>query len=404
MGCGACASLLGADVVRMVDDASIGARPVLRRRLTPVEARDSLAVCPGIEVPPPTEPASAHLVVPDAVAGYFRRVWVGYAADSQVRFAGSSGGLLTALSQFCLESGRTDYLVHTGMSEAVPWKNTTVESHDARGIVDHAGSRYAPSSPCTSFRAIEEDTRTALFVGKPCDVAAFRRYCVQRPALSSRVYATLSFFCAGTPTSGSVRSVVSESLGERINDVTSVRFRGDGWPGSLRVTLRSSAPESLLSYDDAWSILQSSRGMRCHLCADGMGELADVACGDAWHRYADDGNNGLSVVVARTQLGERLVLAAREAGYVVLEDGTAADIRDSQGTSSGIAMRRRQILGRSFGVALVGLNAPRFRGFPLRQAWRELSLLKRIKVVLGTARRAMSKGWIHRETVRSKKQ
>jgi len=393
IGCGACVYVLGPKAARMIDVPQNGLRPELLRPLSEEEAHRSLAVCPGMTVD------ARQLSVPtvEPVAGRVLRVWVGHAADPTMRYHGSSGGALTALSLFCLERGMAGFVAHTGMDSESPWKNRSVVSRNREDLLQHTGSRYAPSSPCDLFSTIESASEKVVFMGKPCDIAALRLTEKQRPHLTDRLAAVLTFFCAGTPSSEAVYALANEALGEKVVQLGSVKFRGEGWPGEFCVSLKGNGSRSLYSYEASWGRLQASRGLRCQLCADGMGELADVACGDAWHRYNGDGNPGLSIVVARTERGMGLVQDAIQHGYVVLNEVSPAEIICSQGTDAGIANRRRATLGRLIALALLGIPRPRYAGFPLFAAWWQLPVMKKLKSVVGTIVRVFRKQLFRRD-------
>ena len=387
IGCGACVHVLGQGAARMVDIPDKGLRPKLLRPLSAEEDRKALAVCPGLTVNAGAPEAS----VADPAAGRALRVWAGYAADSEIRFHGSSGGVLTALSSYCLEHGKADFVAHTGMDSHSPWKNRSTVSRNRAELLQQAGSRYAPSSPCDLFSTIESSSGKAVFIGKPCDIAALRLTERRKPHFSERIAAVLTFFCAGTPSSQSVYELAREALGDDADQISRLKFRGEGWPGEFRVSLNGNGGRSLYSYETSWGRLQATRGLRCQLCADGMGELADVSCGDAWHRYNGDGNPGLSIVVARTQRGLDLVEEAIERGYLILDEVEPAEIAASQGSDSGIANRRRATWGRLLVLRLLGIPRPQYVGFPLFSAWRQLPLRKKAKSVVGTVVRVFRK-------------
>ncbi|MFW5955258.1 MAG: Coenzyme F420 hydrogenase/dehydrogenase, beta subunit C-terminal domain, partial [Rhodothermales bacterium] len=247
--------------------------------------------------------------------GPYRHVYCGHATDEEIRYIGSSGGVLTALSLFALDCCDIDYVIHTAMDPEVPWANRTVVSRKRGDLLRAAGSRYVASSPCTAVSLIRRTPGRFVFVGKPCDIAAMRAAIRTCPLLEERVAILLTFFCAGTPGVAGPLNLLNH-LSVAPAEVTSVRFRGMGWPGRFRIRLRDGS-ELTMSYEDAWGFVQKHRPLRCHLCPDGVGELADVSVGDAWNRHAHD-NPGLSYVITRTDVGDALVRKAQEHGYLSL--------------------------------------------------------------------------------------
>ena len=90
-----------------------------------------------------------------------------------------------------------------------------------------------------------------------------------------------------------------------------------------------------MSYPDSWGkILGRQLQFRCKICADGVGELADIACGDAWYTVDDqpdfEERPGRSLILCRTEVGRGVVSEAEKAGYLVTEPFYMWDIEAIQ--------------------------------------------------------------------------
>lgn len=383
-GCGACTQVLNPGDVVMRDIPEVGLRPVIKKTLTTDQQRSLLSVCPGIEI----TTRKTNTIQYDPIIGPYTGLWVGHATDPEIRFAASSGGVLTALSLYCLNERSVGFVSHTAMDDEQPWKNRTVISRNRFELLSRAGSRYAPSSPCDHVAEMASNESKFVFIGKPCDVAALRKICIRKPALRSQIDTILTFFCAGTPNSLSVRNLAEQATGVTADKIREVHFRGSGWPGFFRIrTEFSETVTNYYSYEHSWGELQKSRGLRCKLCPDGMGELSDIACGDAWHLFSGKNNPGLSVVIARNEHGKHIVETAIREGYVHLSPVDRNEILSSQGSSSGIINRRRQLWGRLFAMKLFRFPHPRFHGFPLFRIWISLPFPQKVLSILGTAKR-----------------
>src|SRR5262245_31381731 len=91
-GCGACAYINPARI-RMVDTLDYGRRPIVDAAPQDSAAAEAFAVCPGPELSHTLDRGQQGLI-PELISGWgpVLEVWEGYAADPDVRFAGSSGG------------------------------------------------------------------------------------------------------------------------------------------------------------------------------------------------------------------------------------------------------------------------------------------------------------------------
>lgn len=395
IGCGACYFACDKGVVSLHTIDAIGIRARFDGPCS--DCRDCLDFCPGLRLDGGA-PDGDTLKGGEAemLVGPSLQVWEGFASDGEVRYRGSSGGVLTALSLYCMEKEGMGFVLHTGMDPAHPWRNLTVVSRTREEFLDHAGSRYTPSSPCDALRKIEESESPCVFIGKPCDTAAVAMLRKNRPALDRKLGLVLTFFCAGPPCSGATESLVKE-LGQAPGNVRDIRYRGCGWPGFFTLRDAKGVVQKQITYKESWGYLaKRHRSFRCHLCPDGMGELADISSGDAWHLYHDDGNPGESVVLARTQLGYDVVRRAIDAGYLALRPSSPERVVSGQ----GLGRRRAEVYGRLIGLRLFGVPTPEFHGFPLRKVWTDtVSAYRKARVILGTAKRVILRGLWRRNSV-----
>ncbi len=227
-------------------------------------------------------------------------IWEGHAVDPEIRFQASSGGLLSALALFCIEREGMEFVLHTGVDSGQPWINRTVKSANRSELLSRTGSRYAPSSPCDTLQSIEQSEGQCVFIGKPCDAAAVGMLRQQRPELDRKLGLVLTFFCAGTPSTQGTLDLMT-SLEIQPQTVDSIDYRGEGWPGNFRVIYEGRRNEKSSTYVESWARLTSYRPLRCNLCPDGLGRVADISCGDAWHKLSTNGDHGRSIVLVRTE-------------------------------------------------------------------------------------------------------
>lgn len=392
-GCGACAFVGRDHGVVMLDIPTVGRRPIGVEAL-PTHVKDEIvAACPGSQVRSPgwhgSEPEESALLV-----GPSERIWEGWAADPEVRWAGSSGGVVTTLATYALERLGMELVVHTGMDPVRPWHNRTIVSRSRSELVAHTGSRYTTSSPVDGLDVIEAADGPCVFIGKPCDVAAVQELRRRRPALDRNLGLVLSFFCAGTPPSAATRRLADELGFPDPTAITDVRYRGHGWPGEFTVSSADGRSVSR-TYEQSWGRLaRTPRQLRCTLCPDGLGELADVTGGDAWHRR-DEGEEGISLILARTPRGAGVVAAAIRDGYLVATESDAGRVVRAQ----PLTRRRMLVPARVAALRTVRLPAPRYPGFHLSTAGRRLGRRAVAKEYLGMLRRIRRRGYLRERPV-----
>lgn len=343
-----------------------------------------LSICPGYRV----EVQPAAMSQTNGGVGPALEIWEGYASDTELRHHASSGGLISALALYCLEKEGMEFVLHTAASGSSPWTNRTVLSRTRAELLARTGSRYAPASPCNGLAAIERSNRPCVFVGKPCDAAAVRSLRRERPDLDQKVGLVLTFFCAGTPSSIGTLNIL-HSIGVKPNEIRGLRYRGQGWPGRFKVEEGCPSHEHSLTYEESWGQLAGYRPLRCHLCPDGLGQVADLACGDAWHSFSGDGDPGRSIILVRTAWGREVLHRAMAARYIQLQPLDTQAVLNAQ---HSLLQKRSELFGRLLAMRFLSVPTPTFPGFPLFREWLRIPLLRKLRTILGTAKRVALRG------------
>jgi len=390
IGCGACAYMCLEKNVSLINVVHEGIRPRAQESHCK-RCGECLKVCPGIDHSQDFDPQATSLISGLATRwGPVLEVWEGHAVAPEIRKKGSSGGLASALSLYCIEEAGMQGVLHASPHETQPIENATAFSTNRSQILTRAGSRYSPASPCDGLGQIEAADRPCVFIGKPCDGAALKKAREMHSGLDRKVGVAIGIFCAGTPASQGTIDLFKK-LGVNPDSVAEVRYRGHGWPGKFAVRpVGGDTFCEMATYTDAWGFLQKYRPYRCYLCPDGTNESADISCGDPWYRNPEEGEAGSSLVLTRTEKGKTILRGAIEAGYVVLEKRDPQILEKSQ---QNLSAKRNAIWGRLLVMKSFGIPTPRLRGFHLFESWRRLSKKEKARSILGTARRVIQRGY-----------
>lgn len=383
-GCGLCAGMDSGGEIQMGLAPNGQMRPQVVRPPKAVAQRILEDACPGMRLQPVSSlPSGSH-----TVWGPIVECRTGHATDPQVRRSGSSGGMVSAMAIWLLRTGQVDFVAQVAASDEDPLRNDLKISRNPEDVIAAAGSRYAPSSPLASIDALLATGQKFAFVGKPCDVAALRRYGLHDQRVQQQVVCMLSFMCAGVPSMAGTHALLKK-LGTSADQVKTFRYRGDGWPGMAKAVLHDGRALET-DYNASWgTVLNRHLQFRCKICPDGTGELADIVAADAW--YGKDGypdfteRDGRSLVLSRTDRGEQLLQRALADGDIALSPLPIEDIAQMQ----PYQVHRKQVVSARWLASQMRLGrAPRYRGMRIWQAARSAGKIDWLKNCLGTWRRA----------------
>ena len=337
IGCGLCEAIAGRDKVKAVKVTTGNIRPVASAALDHEAVDRIYDVCPGTRVDGLPERLIDESTSIDHVWGAHQRIVLAHAGEPEVRFEGSTGGVLTALGIYLLESGRVDFIFHTRSSIAEPTFGESTLSFTRGDVWDAAGSRYGPTATLLDINDVLDRGQSFAFIGKPCDVGALRNYARHDERVDDLVKYWLTLVCGGYMPPAAMNSFLQDN-GTDPEDVVRFRYRGQGCPGPTTFETRDGSVTNM-RYTDFWGEDESgwSLPFRCKICPDGIGESADIAASDTWpggspDPATEDLDKGLNAIIARTAAGKELMEAAIADGALGLEgeDLTPGDMTEIQ--------------------------------------------------------------------------
>lgn len=359
-GCGLCKSIFpkGKILIEISEEGFY--RPKIVTRLTKNEEILFKKVCPGRIV----TKERVKTPLSDSVWGEMFSCKIGSSTSELVRKEASSGGAISAILIHLIENKKVSAVVHIGPSEALPYLNELKVSTSVAQIIESANSRYSPSCPLENIIDIVDKYEKVAFVGKPCDIAALRRYAEHNINIKSKILYYIAFFCAGVPSFKATKNIV-EAMDIDMNNVSSIDYRKEGWPGYFRV-IDKTGQKFKLSYSLTWmKLLGPTMQFRCKLCVDGIGHLADIVCGDAWDNFDKTGfptfknAPGKSLIITRTPQGEQLIeqLINQKEIKIFTE---IKNFRDIDRMQPGQISKKKYFLARIIGLKLLFRMTPKF--------------------------------------------
>jgi coenzyme F420 hydrogenase subunit beta len=370
MGCGVCESVAGRDRLQVCWDAQGACRPHVRRPLDGATEATIRRVCPGLRMQLPAGGADAGLsnaVPDDLIFGRVLRMVEAYAADPDIRHAGSSGGVLTGLALHLLESGHAKAVLHVAASTDRPMRTVSHVSRTRDDVLRAAGSRYGPAAPLTQLERLLAAGEPFAVIGKPCDIAAVRNVGRRDARVRELVVALLTVMCGGQADMPFLWGLL-EANKLREGDVLSFRCRGNGCPGPTSIEARDGRRVEL-AYDEVWGDAIHEWGLpyRCKICPDSQGEQADIMAFDSIApEHADEDTEGFNTVIVRTRRGAGLLREAQASGSLTVTKGL--DLSTLAYWQSHIVRRREGALARLAGTALRNGVVPRVGGYRLLRA------------------------------------
>jgi coenzyme F420 hydrogenase subunit beta len=323
-GCGLCEAIAGPDKVQVTKVQTGYERPVVVGEITHEIVDRIYDVCPAARWDGMPDRLIEDDTAIDLYWGPVRDACLAHATDHDIRMNAATGGVLTALGKFLIESGRVDFVLHIKPAEAEASYGEPNISFDAEAVLNGTGSIYCPCAPLRVIDEVLSMGRPFAFIGKPCDIAALRNLALFDPRVDRLVKYWLTPVCGGWTEPKALNDFLA-TRGVEPGELTYFKHRGAGCPGDVEFATGDGRAftahmyEPFGGFDSAnWKI-----PFRCKVCPDGPGESADLSAGDTWENAVPDPEKsktdpGTNAVLLRTTKGEELFQAAVAAGYITV--------------------------------------------------------------------------------------
>ena len=332
-GCGTCIALCPEEAIKLTINEKKG---IYVPKLNEEKCNNCgfcYEVCPGHEV----DFKQLNLEIfgkesEDVLIGNYLNCYIGHSTDYDIRYNSASGGLITQLLIFALKEGIIDGALVTRMKKDNPLEPEPFIARTREEIIEASKSKYCPVPANVALKEILESKEGEKFavVGLPCHINGIRKAEGINKRLKEKIYLHIGIFCGHAPNFLGTEFLLNK-LGIKKGDVKNLSYRGEGWPGSMKVSLESG--ELLLLLPDYWGGLFGLNFFtpaRCLLCSDGICELADISFGDAWLPELSDDKIGKSIIVSKNEIGEKLLQAMKLKNKIELNETSAKKVIQSQ--------------------------------------------------------------------------
>lgn len=299
--CGACFAVCNHDAISYQETVGGNLFPVIDRSLC-VDCSLCYRVCPGTHFG-----VTLNRQLPqDPFVGNTTNAFVGKSNDKEIFRNSQSGGIVTSLLAFLLETNQIDAAVVAIMKSGMPPRGDVIIAKNRYELINAQKSKYTPIPILKVIKEIRSIQTKVAFVGLPCHMHGLYNLIDLYPELKDKVICKIGLICESIMTTAAI-DFLSEKT--KCKDVINIIFKDknrNSYPGNV-IIQSSTGKDVILNKKNRIAIKNFFTPARCTICFDKMNVFSDITVGDPHGIHNVDRVNGESLVITRSTVGDCLV-------------------------------------------------------------------------------------------------
>ncbi|EDY81716.1 Coenzyme F420 hydrogenase/dehydrogenase, beta subunit C terminal domain family protein [Verrucomicrobiia bacterium DG1235] len=249
--------------------------------------------------------------------GSYRRAWVGYSLDEEIRKRAASGGIVTATLCYLLETEQVEGALVCSSDFANGEFNFRLSIARTREeLFEAQSSKYFDIPVLKGLDLVKAFEGKVAVVGLPSQINSLTRRMSKNKLLREKIGFRIALFC-GHNSKKELIERVWEKKGIDPKKIDRFRYRQGHWRGQMELTMKDGSvqrfPFQDFSHYQNLHILSLDRCLNCH---DHMGYYSDLSTGDVWLHEMKRDLVKYSVFLARTPLAEKVMMEMSERNLI----------------------------------------------------------------------------------------
>lgn len=231
----------------------------------------------------------------------FSALYRGRSTSPETARMASSGGVARTFIKAALESSYAEKAYCLVKTDKYPW----AEGRYLAAPIDMSiisNSMYLPILVNANLKK-EKKKASLLLIGTPCQLSGAGLFFQKQPVDLIKI----ALLCKQQKTFQFTK-FIGGRLGVLVDEKTHVRYRGDGWPGSMSIGTKK------ITWADAASLPYGKKMWMvpgCRFCGDLFGHNADISLSDPWG-LTENTESGSNLIWVRTAKGMNFLNCLRD--------------------------------------------------------------------------------------------
>ncbi|MFW6019851.1 MAG: Coenzyme F420 hydrogenase/dehydrogenase, beta subunit C-terminal domain [Bacteroidales bacterium] len=244
--------------------------------------------------------------------------WIGKALNGKIFENAQSGGIVTALLAESLKKEIIKSAVIVTMETGNPPRAVVRLAKNEHELMQAQKSKYAPVPLLAFLKELKDEDFPIALAGVSCQIHGLKNILDKVPGLNDKIAFTVGLICDRVMTYAAVDYLVSDLNTSNEYQLYYRDKKVSGYPGDVHVVAQN-GNTFVKPAKERMKIKDFFTPARCRICFDKINVFSDITIGDPNGIEGFDRENGESVVIVRSEKGQRIMEKAI--------DGNAVNIR-----------------------------------------------------------------------------
>ena len=263
--------------------------------------------CPGRHCSYPDLNQSTFGELPkNWLSGKIIKSRIGFSNSENIRRGAASGGAITSILLYLLNSRKICGAICLKMGAEVPYLAKPIIARTPEEIIACSQSVYSVSPVNTILGEITENDGPLAYVGLPDQVASIRKLQKEGHPSVKNIKYIIGPYVGTQMYFESIRSFLRSNGVYSEQEIVDLKYRAGEWPGKLRIELKNGRvlQADKFHYNYLIPFYLTSSSLQA---VDFTNELTDISVGDAWSPKYEKERKGFSVILSRSEVGEAII-------------------------------------------------------------------------------------------------
>lgn len=238
----------------------------------------------------------------DYILGQTADHYICHSTDENIRKKGASGGAITGINKYLLESGYVDGILTLIVEDDEPLIPKPVIATSWDVLSKAQQSKYCIAPVNTVLKELEKFNGMVAYVGLPCQIHSIRKLQKENHSSVKNIKLVIGSYCGGLLHFSAIGDLFNKLNIKDKDEIKKLEYRADEWPGKTKITLKNNKVFELEKFYANYMNLFYPVS-RCLTCTDLTSEFADISAGDAWAPEYEKRGRGYSLIISRTKRG-----------------------------------------------------------------------------------------------------